>query len=211
MSDVQNLESDISFLKKLASSGRGKPAPMAMLLAGFGLIFGLLFLYEWSLLRLWNAGALSKPELDAWMGTYMVRALPVLLVLLLLASVVQAWMRRGQGAQVHHVAAAGWTGAALGLLTITASFVIFSGVRNNYYAMNILPAVALVLWGMAWFVSAAATGQKWLYTVTAGSLIAALAWSQVALFSPDGFLVAALSFLLLAFVPGAILMWQGRR
>jgi len=203
--DIESLESDLTFLKKLAASGRGKPAPMAGLLMSFGLIYGLTVLLLWVLSFTFLSGGLSRAGLNAWMRPTWVSA-NILFLILLLVFTAQAWLRRGESTKMNPVASAAWTAAALSLLTVITSLVIFGGLRNNDYALNILPAITLVLWGAVWFVSASATGQKWIYAVAMGSFAAALISARTGLLSVNGFLVVAMSLLLLAFVPGLVLL-----
>jgi hypothetical protein len=201
------LKDDLSYLKKLAEDGRGKPAPMAALVAGFGLLYGAGSLYNWWAVRRYLASALATDGLYAIAPLWW--AIHGLFLLLLAACLVQAFLHRGQGPAVNRVAAAGWMAAFLGLAAIMASAILQGRTANNYFALNLMPSFFLVLWAFGWFVSAAATGRRWLYAVAAASLLAAPLWAATALFTIDGLLVGGLCLLLLAFVPGVILMRRG--
>jgi hypothetical protein len=207
LEDNASLQGDLSFLKKLAGEGRGKPAPMAALVAGFGLLYGIAMLYNWWAVRRYVA------DIQATDGLYGIAplwyAVHALFLLLLAGCLIQAFLRRGESPAVNRVAAAGWTAAFIGLIAIIASAILQGRVVNNYFALNLMPSFFLVLWGFGWFVSAAATGQRWLYAVALASLAAAPLWAVTALFSINGFLVAGLCCLSLAFVPGVILMRRG--
>jgi hypothetical protein len=202
-----SLQDDISFLRKLAGEGRGRPAPMAALVTGFGLLFGIASLYEWWALRAYVKSILETNGLYS-VGTVW-SAVFVLFGLLLLLCLVQAFLQRGKSPAVNRVAAAGWAAAFLGFVAICASAILQGRMVNNYFALNLMPSFFLVLWGFGWGVSAAATGRNWLYAVAAGSLLAAPLWAVTSFFSYDGFLVAGLCCLLLAFAPGVILMRRG--
>lgn len=199
-----NLAEDISFLKRLAGEGRGRPAPMAALVAGFGLLYGLASLYQWWATTRYVAAIRQTQGLyyiaPVWWAAH------GLFALLALGCVIQAVRRRSASLAVNRIAAAGWTAAFLGLAGIVAAALLQGQMANNYFALNLFPSFLLVLWGFGWFVSAAATGQNWLYAVALASFAAAPLWAVTAFFSFNGFLVAGFCFLLLAFLPGLILM-----
>lgn len=203
-----NLAEDISFLKRLAGEGRGRPAPMVLFLTGGGLLCGLGSLMSWGATRLELAGALDHTIQRQLVP--IIFGIDALTILLLLVSLVQTFRPREGKAKVNRIAAAGWTAAFAGLVVIVACEILIGSARNNYSGVALLPSTMLILWGFAWAVSATATGQRWLYAVSGGSFVAALAWAAVFFLSVDSLLVQALSFLLLAFMPGLILMWRAK-
>lgn len=199
---ASSIEDEVTFLKRLAVSGRGAPVPMARLLAIFGLIYGLSALTQYAMIKLFLAGLMEGRDMYPVLS-WMYGGGSVLFFLCAAAFCVSALVRRGKPA-LNTWAGAGWTAAGLALVTtILCAVLMFPRTRDPFLIMA-LPSILAVLYGAAWWVAGAVTGRVWLRFVAAGSFLSALAWA-VTLRHYDGFLVAGVSLILLAFIPGVIL------
>lgn len=201
---------DLAYLKRLAQSGRGEPAPFLLLMAVFGLGYGL------AVLLIWLSFVLEYPRLGEGLGPLGRVAGGVLLAshAAFLATVLwTGWRTLGPRRRpLNRAASAVWSAAFIGLVVVLVGIRLFA--RNEppsdaVYSIHFVGPVLLVLWGCAWFVTAATTERRWLFLIAFGSFVASLgmAWTQN---TPAVMGVGAASLLLLAFVPAVCLM-AGRR
>jgi hypothetical protein len=101
-----------------------------------------------------------------------------------------------------------------GWMVVLAAFAIVlavdtvGGLRTgNWVALAFIPSLFWVLWGVGWWISAQATGRRWMLLVVAGSWIAAL-WfvSGAEIYSS-----ATIAFVMLAVLPGLKLLGDARQ
>lgn len=201
---------DLAYLKRLAQSGRGEPAPFLLLMAVFGLGYGL------AALLFWLSLLLEYPQRGASLGLLADLGGGVLLVshaAFLLTALWTGWRMFGfRRRALNRAASAVWSAAFIGLLVVVVGIRLFARDEppsDAVYSIHFVGPVLLVLWGCAWFVTAAVTERRRLFVIAFGSFAASLgmAWTQN---TPAAIGVAAASLLLLAFVPAVGLM-VGRR
>lgn len=215
MSREHALQDDVGFLKRLAAQGRGEPAPLAWLLALFGLVYGTVFLTPFGLYALFSAGVIERKIVPPISQALFLTG-NIVFGLGLLGAAAQIWATRHSRPRVNTVALATWVGAFVALVTVAISFaLLFMGARGVDFPRHALlvltvaaPVVILTLYGMAWWVAASVTDRKWLFLVALGSFAAAIVMAAV-----PGLLVltGAVALLLLAFVPGLMLALSARR
>lgn len=197
---------DLAYLKRLAMAGRGEPAPFLLLMAVFGLGYGLtaLLLYvSLTVEGLGRSGGLGLLGKTAG-GLLLASHLAFLLSLLW-----TGWRTLGPGSRpLNRAASAVWTAAFIGLVVTLVGIRLFARDEppsDAVYSVHFVGPVLLVLWGCAWFVTAILSERRWLLSVAAGSFVAslAMAWTQN---TTAVLAVGAASLLLLAFAPAMVLM-----
>jgi hypothetical protein len=105
------------------------------------------------------------------------------------------------------VVTGGWL-AVLAAFAVVLAIVAASGLHTGFWAgLALIPSLFWTLWGVGWWVSAQATGRRWMTLVVAGSWIEALwsAWFVEIYASP------AIGFIVLAVLPGLKLLADGRQ
>lgn len=206
-------ESDLAYLKRLASAGRGEPAPFLLLMAVFGGAYGLAFVGV-SLQAALDPGGL-RPGADPSLLSGILRWSFVAAHLVFVSAAVwTGWRTLGPNpVRLSRAASATWSAAFLGLIATVISFSVFTRGQlptDSLYAAYMKPPVLLVLWGCAWWVMAILSDRRWLLLVALGSFGAAIAMAAVGNTAPILPLAAA-CLLLLAFLPAIVLMRQSAR
>lgn len=210
--DAKTAENDLAYLKRLATAGRGEPAPFLLLMAVFGGVYGfallsviVAFLLEGVPTTSGDVGPISN-----FLGRWVFIASHLAFLLALLWTV---WRTLGpRRVRLNRAASAIWSGAFIALITTYAAALLFT--RNEppsdaVYAIHFVGPVLLILWGSAWWATAIASDRRWLLGVAAGSFGAAvaLAWVANTLWALP---IMCGCLLLLAFMP-AILLMRARR
>ncbi len=203
--DIRDLRDNVSFLTRLAAGGSGRPAPMAPLLAAFGLIYGALCLLDYLCLKLIGAGAIDLAGYRAVVvpASYIGHAA---FLLCFAGWAVWAVRTRDRAAPVNVWASAGWTIAALALAATIASFAIFGSRNQNFTVLALLPSVVMALYAAPCWIAGAVTGRPWLRVVAVASLIFAMVWAA-ALSTHALMLVAGFWLVGAVGVPGVVL-WR---
>lgn len=205
-------ESDLAYLKRLASAGRGEPAPFLLLMAVFGGGYGFV------LVALFVLGAIDPSSMLNPTRSPMVIALNWALLachaLFALTLLWTAWRTLGpRRIKLSRSASATWSAAFVALVVIFAAFRIYAADETSsdqIYTAHILPSVLLVLWGCAWWVTALLNERRWLLLIALGSFAAAIAMAAIG--NSPGFLpLSAACLILLAFVPAVALMLERKR
>lgn len=210
-------ESDLAYLKRLASAGRGEPAPFLLLMAVFGGAYGFAMLAI--VLGLAIEG-IPDPANGPYQAGPVVQALNLGIfaahIAFLGALIWTVWRTLGPNRiRLSRAATATWSGAFIAMVTTVIGFRIFTQNQlptDAVYASYLMPPMLLVLWGSAWWVTAILNDRRWLLLVATGSFSAAIAMaivgnSPLSLSLP----LAAACLLLLAFLPAVILMRQRAR
>lgn len=208
-------ESDLAYLKRLASAGRGEPAPFLLLMAVFGGAYGFALL---AILLGIAIEGFPGPAIDRPAAGPIVQVLNLSILaahLIFLAAVIwTVWRTVGPNrVRLSRAATATWSGAFIAMVTTVIGFRIFTHNQlptDAVYASYMLPPVLLVLWGCAWWVTAILNDRRWLLLVAIGSFAAAIAMAIIGN-SPPLLPLAAACLLLLAFLPAMILMRQRAR
>ena len=206
--DVQ--ESDLSYLRRLISAGRGEPAPLLLLMAVFGGGYGLAAASLYCL-NLFQPGWIEAGHRGAWFEVFRWSLLAAHVAFIGTLGWTIWLGLRGRHAPLNRAASAIWTSALIGFVTAVAAAAIFARSEPSsdaVYSIYLLGPFLLVLWGCAWWATAFATDRPWLVSVALGSFVAA-GVSAFAGNSLEAVLVAAASLWLLAFVPAIALMrWR---
>lgn len=198
---IQDLKADIAFMKALAQDGQQTPLLGGAILVAAGLIFGLAAVAHWALMtgRL-DLGTPWAP-LIIWGGA---------LVLFFGAlTVVRRGLAGKPGASSPGNRAAGtaWTSVGWTIFSLSGAIAVIGYKTHSPMITAIFPSLILALYGGGWSVAAAMARKTWLWMTAIGSYVAAVvvAWFCT---SPLIFLVYAGALLLLAVLPGLMLMRQ---
>ena len=199
--DLQSLHADIAFLKSVAQDGRSAPLMGGSILVAAGAIFGLASLAHWLVMS-------GRVPASPW--TYPVIWLTATAVFL--GAVTIARRRFGQTKNqtgANRATGMAWQGVGWTIFTLWGAIAIVCWRTHSTIPTLLLPSIILALYGMAWMVAAAMTGRTWIWITALGSYAAALLLAQVSVTSAV-FLVFAAAMVLLALVPGLVLVRQSR-
>lgn len=209
--DERSRASDLAFLKRLANAGRGEPAPFLLLMAVFGGVYGLALLLTTVALARGPEAMLNDP--GPFTGVIRFYLWPTAHLAFGLTILWTAWRTLGpRRAPLSRAAAAIWTSAFIGLITMVAAFRIYGQdqpASDEVYVAYMLAPVLLVLWGSAWWVSAILSERRWLLVVAVGSFLAAIVMAMIGN-RPAILPTGSACLLLLAFAPAVILIKQRR-
>ncbi|CAN5342643.1 hypothetical protein BH09PSE1_BH09PSE1_27690 [soil metagenome] len=208
-------ESDIAYLKRLATAGRGEPAPFLLLMAVFGGAYGfsMLAVLLGILVEELPGPAAGRPSAGP-----LVQILDLSIFAahfaFLGALIWTVWRTLGPNrVRLSRASTATWSAAFIAMVTTVVSFRVFTQDQlptDAVYASYLMPTVLLVLWGAAWWVTAVLNDRRWLLLVAIGSFAAAVAMAVVGN-SPPLLPLSIACLLLLAFLPAVILMRQRAR
>jgi len=204
-------ESDLAYLKRLASAGRGEPAPFLLLMAVFGGAYGFVLLAIMAAMAIegWPVQG-QRSWTPGPVGIFLSQWSFITAHLTFLAALIwTGWRTLGpKRVRLNRAASAIWTAAFIGLVT---TFVAVRLVARDQlptdavYAAQLLAPVLLVLWGCAWWATAIASDRRGLLAVSAGSFVAAIALAGVGN-SMLQLPIFCACLLLLAFVPAVVLI-----
>ena len=202
---------DVAFLKRMALAGRGEPAPALVLMAVFGLAFGLVCLgFYIQMITLDGPPPLGRSGPWLWFNSY---SIPAAGLAFLIALGWTGWRSFAADRRpLNRGALAAWSGAFCGLLisvTAVRIFTRFEPPSDAVYGIYLVPTILLVLWGVAWWTTAIVSRRPWLIGVALASWAMAVAAAWVGN-SLTLMAVAAASLLGLAFAPAVILMVRQR-
>jgi len=197
---TDTLKDDIAFMRALAQDGRRGPMIGGATLVSAGVIFSIATLVCWAM-----ATGLIAAQAAWFLGDW-VAAMGIHVAVM--AILVGRWRRKG------HPGAAGaanrafrwaWSACGWSIAVIFAGSALTVWRTHSWMVFASFPTIILALYGAAWSVSAAMSDRKWMRWVAVGSFAAALGMALV----PDvsaGYLAFAAALILLAAVPGYILM-----
>jgi hypothetical protein len=198
---IQDLKADIAFMKALAQEGQQTPLVGGAIMVAAGLIFGVASVAHWALMT--GRLSLGTPwaPMFIWGG-----ALAIFFVALSL-------LRRGIGGKPgasspgNRAFGMAWSSIGWSIFALSGAIGVI-GYRTHSPAVTaIFPSLILALYGCGWSVAAAMARKRWLWLTAIGSYVGAVvvAWFCT---SPVIFLVYAGALLLLAVLPGFMLMRQ---
>lgn len=197
---IQTLKDDIAFMRALAQEGSSAPLLGGSILVAAGLIFGGASIIHWAVL----SGILA---LSPW--AFAVIWLGALIAFLVALTVLNRRMRGKPGSNSPGNRASGTAWASVGwtISAISLSLIIIGIRAKSEIPMLVFPSVILGLYGMGWSVAAAMSKKRWLWMTAIGSYAGALlvAWFAI---DPAVYLVYGAALLLLACLPGYVLMRQ---
>lgn len=197
---IQSLRDDITYMKALADEGSRGPLLGGSILVAAGLIFGSASVVEWAM----AAGILNLPEIG---HLYLWGATAVLFAIALVVLIRRQKGRPGNLSPANRAFANAWMGVGLAIFAMSVSISVLGYQAGSDLPFTVFPSLIFALYGAGWAVSAAMSGQKWLWWPAIGGWFAApvLAWFVG---DPVQWLVYAAGLVLLALVPGAVLMRQ---
>jgi hypothetical protein len=197
---IQSLKDDIAFMRALAQEGSSAPLLGGSILVAAGLIFGGASVIHWTVITgLLAVSNWAFPII--WFGA--------LALFMIIVTVLGRRMRGKPGAASPGNRASGTAWASVGwtIFAISLSLMIIGVRAQSEIPMLVFPSLILGLYGMGWSVAAAMSRKGWLWVTAIGSYAAALvvAWFSI---DPAVYLVYGAALLLLATLPGFILMRQ---
>lgn len=197
---IQTLKDDIAFMRALAQEGSSAPLLGGSILVAAGLIFGGASVVHWAVITdILVVSPWAFPII--WFGA--------LILFLGTLTVLNRRMRGRPGASSPGNRASGTAWAAVGwtIFAISLSLMIIGIRARSEIPMLVFPSLILGLYGMGWSVAAAMSKKRWIWLTAVGSYAAALvvAWFAI---EPMVYLVYGTALLLLAALPGYVLMRQ---
>jgi hypothetical protein len=191
---MQTIKDDLAYLRMLAEEGRqGGERGGAMGVAA-GVIFGACSVVQWAALAGYVGGAVSNISWIA--GT-----------LLFFVALIVIKARMGEPAGRGRAINVAWQGVGWAIFTLFIALSVATWRTQSAILVTFAPSIILALYGAAWSVAAAISGKGWVRLTAVGSFVGAVicAWFIA---EPTQYLVYAAALLLLAALPGAILMRQ---
>jgi hypothetical protein len=197
---MQSVHDDIAFMRALAEEGSQAPLLGGGVTASAGLIFGAAAVVHWMI----QEHVLQVPALGimaAWLIAGCLFAGAMMVVLRRVAAMP------GAGSPLNRAVGSAWSGVGF------AIFVSFLGLAAMAYSVknpiifNAFPVLILALYGAAWSVAADFSRKGWIRVVALASFVGAVVMGLMATSSMQ-MLAYAAALLLLAFVPGLLLLRQ---
>ena len=195
---IQTLKDDIAYMKTLADEGASGPLIGGSTLVAAGLIFGIASLGEWA-----NAAGLIV--LDGIQHLYLWGAAGLIFAATLTVLIRRQKGRPGVMSPANRAFGTAWMGVGLAIFSMAVALSLLGYKTQSNLPGLVFPSLIFALYGAGWAVSAAMSGQKWLWWPAYGSWLLApvLAWFVN---DPSLYLVYAIGLAFLALVPGVILM-----
>ena len=196
---TQSLRDDIRYMKSLADEGANGPLRGGSILVAAGIIFGAASIVEWMM----STGMVS--DAGGIGHLYLWGAAGVVFAIALVVLIGRQKSRPGVMSPSNRASGNGWMGVGLAIFSMSVALMVLSSKTDSALPTLVFPSLIFALYGTGWAVSAALSGQKWLWGPAIGGWIAA---PVVALFAgtSEMWLVYGAGIVLLALLPGAILM-----
>ena len=194
-------EENLAFLRQLAHAGKEAPLMAGPYLMAGGAWFAAASLLQWPPLR--DLLGLSLPQATL---SWLIAAAGFALHLTVL-------IRRDRHKvenSANRVVNASWMGVGLGIFAFGLGVAAVAWQRGDAFVMSTISLQVLSVYGIAWMITGAATGQGWM---KANAFFALLTVPVLGLFAGTGhdYLVYAIALVLLAVVPGVRLSQQAQR
>ncbi|MBN8553019.1 MAG: hypothetical protein J0L52_09020 [Caulobacterales bacterium] len=196
---IDTLRDDIRYMKSLADDGANGPLLGGSVLVAAGIIFGAASIVEWMM----SAGTIS--DAGGIGHLYLWGAAGALFTLALIVLIRRQKSRAGVMSPSNRASGNAWMGVGLAIFSLSVAVTVLIYKTGSGLPALIFPSLIFALYGTGWAVSAAMSGQKWLWVPAFGGWVAA---PLVALFAgtSEMWLVYGAGIVLLALVPGAVLM-----
>ncbi|MFM7532033.1 MAG: hypothetical protein ACKO5J_06035 [Rubrivivax sp.] len=198
---AQTAQEHLAFLRQLAHAGKEAPLTAGPYLIAGGAWFGAASLIQWPPLRdLLGLGA--GQAVLAWL----VAAAGFAVHLALL--IRRDWHQVENSA--NRVVNATWMGVGLGIFAFWLGVAAMAWQRGDAFVMNTISLQVLTVYGIAWIIAGAATGQGWM---KANAFFALLTVPVLGAFvgTGDEYLVYTIALVLTALVPGVRLSRLARQ
>ena len=171
---MTDLKDDISYMRELAEQGRRGPIFGGMVLAAAGVVFGATCFIDWAA----RSGLLPITGwefLYLWLGAFAVFGVVWCALFLRLRHFP------GKATSASNVAfGVAWSAIAVAVFVALAAVEIVAAVVKAPIILNAYIPMIFVLYGVAWFASAAMARRPWMYWAATGSFIFALIMAALA-------------------------------
>ncbi len=195
---IKSLKDDISYMKTLADEGASGPLLGGSILVAAGLVFGIASLGEWAN----SAGIIA---LSGIQHLYLWGTAGVVFAIALIVLIRRQKGRPGVMSPANRAFGTAWMGVGLSIFAMAVALSLLGYKTQAELPALVFPSLIFALYGAGWAVSAAMSGQKWLWWPAYGSWLMApvLAW-----FVGDAsmYLIYAIGLFGLALLPGIVLM-----
>lgn len=151
---MQTLKDDIAFMRALAQEGSAVPLLFGGTMVAAGLIFGLASVGHWLMV----SGTLKVPSPWYLMGNWVAAGAVFGVICTLLLR--RAKSRPGYTASVNKATGAAWSGVGFAIFACWAGMTAIGLTTGDWQVMNMFPVLILALYGAAWFVAAAMSGER---------------------------------------------------
>ena len=195
--NIQSIRDDLAYLRALAEEGRRGGDRGGVIALAAGLIFATCSVVQWAALERLVGGVVSN-------GTWLVGTLAFFAILF------RFKRRAGSGSGRARLASVAWMGVGWAIFTLFAALTVATWRTQNALLIYFAPSIIFALYGAAWTVAAAVSGKAWVRLTAMGSFAGSIvcAWF---ISDPVQYLVYAAGLLLLAALPGFIMMRQEAR
>ena len=195
---MQTVRDDIAYLKALADEGRQAPLLGGAILLSAGLIFGAASVVHWAV----AAGVLDLSP-TAFAIVWGVAAVAFLLALFVLSAQIKT--RPGANSTGNRGMSASWGGMGIASFFLFVGFAIIATRYGGEILGVLIPPVIIALYGAGWWAAGELSNKRWLTVVAWCAFIASpvMAWLGD---RPEQYLAYAAALVLLAGLPGLILM-----
>jgi len=171
---MSDLKDDISYMRRLAEQGRRGPILGGIFLAAAGVVFGATCLVDWAA----RSGLLPISGwgfLYLWLGAFVVFGVVWCVLFFRLRTFP------GKATSAPNAAfGAAWSAITVAVFVALAAIKIAATVVKAPIVMNAYMPMIFVLYGVAWFTSAAMARRPWMYWAAAGSFAFALIMAALA-------------------------------
>lgn len=194
-------QEDLAFLRQLAAAGQEAPLMAGPYLIAGGSWFAAASLIQWPMLREW-LGLGFGPAMLAWLVAAAGFAVH-------LTVLIRRDRHRAENSANRAVNAA-WFGAGLGIFAFLLGVAVMAHQRSDGFVLNTISLQVLTVYGIAWIIAGAATGQGWM---KANAFFALLTVPVLGAFvgTGDEYLVYTIALVLTALVPGVRLSRLARQ
>jgi hypothetical protein len=200
-----SVREDIAFLRALAVEGASSPLFGGSMLVAIGLIYGAACLASWfAITRVPSeAGALMLP---IWGSAFAVHGATLTFLMLRLKG---RGFDRSTANRANRVFHRTWNAVGLAIMSCLASFTLASLLAHVPDVFAGYPVVVITLYGVGWWVTAAASNERWTRTVALLCFAFAIA-SGALVRNPNLLLLLAVALPLLMTLPGILLIRKAR-
>ena len=194
-------QENLAFLRQLAHAGKEAPLTAGPYLIAGGAWFGAASLIQWPLIRDILGLSMERGAL-AWLVAAAGFALH-------LALLVRRDRHQVENA-ANRIVNASWMGVGLGIFAFWLGVAAMAWQRGDAFVMNTISLQVLTVYGIAWIIAGAATGQGWM---KANAFFALLTVPVLGAFVGTGheYLVYTIALVLTALVPGVRLSRLARQ
>ncbi len=198
MSQQDTIRDDISYMRKLAESGRRGQILGGIFLAVAGVVFGIASFASYAVRNFGlQIPGYSEPRL--WIGANAV--FWIIWVILLLRFRSRAKQGSCMSSAVNATFGVIWAAMAAGVMTAFGATLIVAHVLKAPVILNAYIPVIYAFYGTAWIASAALAKRSWMYLAGVAALLFAFVMAMLSESPSQALAMTAGLFLLLA-VPG---------